>query len=80
MHELKKSVGGFKSRLLDFERELLGGVQGAPEGASEDKDLNSTASLQAFYKNLRDFEAKFAEKLEHVDLLKAEMKHELKRL
>lgn len=76
MHELKKNVGTFKSRLLDFERDLLGGAQAGPDNA----DLNSTASLQAFHKNLRDFEAKFAEKLEHVDLLKGEMKHELKRL
>lgn len=76
IHELRKGVSGFRSRLLDFERELLGGAQ-APDGSG---DLNSTASLQAFHKNLRAFEGKFAEKLEHVELLKAEMKHELKRL
>lgn len=74
MKELKSNISSIKSKFLDFERELLKGVN------SGDTDLNTTVSLTSFHNNLRQFEKQFTEKLEHVDLLKDEMKHQLKRL
>jgi len=74
VQDLKKSVAGFKTKLQAFEKDLVGG-QG-----SEDAELSHTASLKAFHKNLKSIEMKFVEKIEHVELLKHEMKNELKRL
>ena len=74
VQDLKKSIAGFKSKLQAFERDLVGGQ------ASDDPELSHTASLKAFHKNLKSIEMKFVEKIEHVELLKHEMKNELKRL
>ena len=77
--ELKKNIGNCKSRLIDFERSLFG-VNHSNDDSNSPDQKSTSVSLEDFQQNLKNIEGRFLEKLEHVDLLKDQMKCELKRL
>lgn len=80
---MKKNIATFKSKLIDFERGLFGG---GPEGSSQHShghqydDHTCVATLDEFHKNLKKIESRFVEKLENADMLRDQMRCDLKRL